>query len=356
MENGRKLFAKIREKGYDGAILYDGISRRWATGFAFDDGFVLVTERDTLMVTDSRFIEAARKQSAPDVRPVRADSPLVERVYEEIRAQGLTSLCFDGCRTTLQQFKNLKERTEGVRISDEPGLCEELRRVKNDREIQAVRTAQSITDAAFTHICGRLHPGMTELEVAAELEYFMRKNGADGIAFETIVVSGRNSSLPHGVPGNVALTPDSFLTMDFGARYDGYCSDMTRTVVLGKADDEMRFIYGTVLNAQKAAIASLRPGAVGKDVDAAARNIIKAAGYGEAFGHSTGHSLGLEIHEDPHASARSNDVFVPGEFLTAEPGIYLEGKYGVRIEDLLLVTPDGAEDLTKSDKRLLEIA
>ena len=355
MENGRKLYAKIAEKGFDGAVFLDEVSQRWLTGFAITDGAVLVTAKETLLLTDSRYVEAARKGVAADVRvALFTRSPLVETAEYASKA-GLKRVCFDGGRLTVSQWKKLETAFGGMALEDLPGACDDLRRVKSPAEIANIRAAQKITDAAFTHICSVLHKGMTELEVAAELEYCMRRAGADGLAFETIAVSGPKSSLPHGVPGNAVLTENAFLTMDFGARYNGYCSDMTRTVVLGRADDEMKELYGTVLRAQEAAIAAVRPGVSGKTVDAAARDIITEAGYGPCFGHSTGHSVGLEIHEEPRASARSEDVFVPGQLITAEPGIYLEGKYGVRIEDLILVTETGFDDLTASDKSLLEL-
>ncbi len=354
MENGRKLFLKLQEKGLDGAILMDEVSQHWVTGFAFTDGIVIVSDKETLMITDSRYIEAARTGVYADVRPVLF-SRRTSEVASYTKEYGMKKVAYDGGRTTVAQLRSLQEACEGVEFVDVPALCDELRRVKTPMEIESIRTAQAITDAAFTHICSFIRPGLTELEVAAELEYFMRKNGADGLAFETIAVSGKKSSLPHGVPGKVVLTENSFLTMDYGARYNGYCSDMTRTVVLGKADEEMKFIYNTVLTAQKAAIAAMKPGMTGKAVDAAARDIIKAAGYGDYFGHGTGHSLGLEIHEAPNSNYRSETPFCVNQFQTVEPGIYLEGKYGVRIEDLVLVTENGCEDLTKSEKSLIEI-
>lgn len=355
MENGRKLYAKLQEKGYDAAILTDEVTQHWASGFAFTDGLVLVTERETLLLTDPRYIEAARSGVYADVRAVLAEKTMLGSAADALREQGVKTLCYDGKRTTVSQLHGMEEAFGGMTLREETGLCDALRKIKSPKEIESIRIAQSITDAAFTHICSVLHVGMTESEVAAELEYFMRRNGADGLAFETIAVSGKKSSLPHGVPGNVPLTENAFLTMDYGARYNGYCSDMTRTVVLGRASDEMKTVYQTVLNAQKAAIAAMRPGATGREVDTAARDLITAAGYGEYFGHGTGHSLGLEIHEGPNSNRRSEEAFVPFELQTSEPGIYLEGRFGVRIEDLLLVTENGCEDLTKSEKRLIEL-
>ncbi len=355
MENGRKLFAELEKKGYDAAILTDEVTQHWASGFAFTDGLVLVTRRETLLITDSRYIEAAKSGVQDDVRVTLFEGSMLQSAANALLEQGVKTLCYDGNRTTVSQLHGMEKAFAGVQLREEKGLCDALRKIKTPKEIEYIRTAQSITDAAFTHICSVLHTGMTELEVAAELEYFMRRNGADGLAFETIAVSGKKSSLPHGVPGKVTLSENAFLTMDYGARYNGYCSDMTRTVVLGKASDEMKNVYQTVLNAQKAAIAAMKPGATGKEVDAAARNLITAAGYGDCFGHGTGHSLGLEIHEGPNSSKRSEEAFVPGELQTSEPGIYLEGRFGVRIEDLLLVTENGCEDLTKSEKQLIEL-
>lgn len=355
MENGRKLFEKIKKRGFDGAVLLDEVSQHWVTGFAFTDGVVIVSSRETLLITDSRYIEAARIGVYADVRPALFERSMADTVAAYAKELGMKNIAFDGGRMTVSKLRDLEKACQDVTFEDVPALCDELRRVKTQTEIENIRTAQSITDAAFTHICSFIRPGLTELEVAAELEYFMRKNGADGLAFETIAVSGKKSSLPHGVPGKIVLTENSFLTMDYGARYNGYCSDMTRTVVLGKADDEMKFLYKTVLNAQKAALAAIKPGVTGREADAAARNIIKAAGFGANFGHGTGHSLGLEIHEAPNSSPRVESVFEAGQFQTVEPGIYLEGKYGVRIEDLVLVTKNGCEDFTKSEKQLIEL-
>ncbi|MBP5230090.1 MAG: aminopeptidase P family protein, partial [Clostridia bacterium] len=261
MENGRKLFAKISEKGYDGAVFTDEISQRWLTGFPSTDGFVLVSGGETLLVTDGRYIEAAKAGVAADTRAVLYGTSIAETIRTYAKNYGWKKICIDGTRMTVAQLERLRGMLEGIEIENLPGACAELRRIKTPREIEAIRTAQSITDAAFTHILTVLNDRMTETQVAAELEYFMRRNGADGTAFETIAVSGKKSSLPHGVPGDVQLTKNAFLTMDYGARYQGYCSDMTRTVVIGKADEEMRHVYETVREAQAAAERALKPGA-----------------------------------------------------------------------------------------------
>ena len=213
--------------------------------------------------------------------------------------------------------------------------------------------AQRITDKAFSEVCGRVREGMTEKELAAELIYCLYKNGGEGLSFDPIVVSGPNTSMPHGVPGDRKLQKGDFITMDFGVLYQGYCSDMTRTVALGYATDEMRRVYDTVLKAQLAGIAASRAGVTGKEVDTAARDVITAAGYGEYFGHSYGHSLGLEIHEAPNCAQRCPQPIPAGAVCSAEPGIYLPGKFGVRIEDVMHLTADGAEILTRSPKNLI---
>ena len=213
--------------------------------------------------------------------------------------------------------------------------------------------AQEITDRAFTEVCGRVREGMTEKELAAELIYCLYKNGGEGLSFDPIVVSGPNTSMPHGVPGDRKLQKGDFITMDFGVIYQGYCSDMTRTVALGYATEEMKQVYQTVLDAQLAGIAVSKAGVSGKAVDAAARDVITAAGYGDFFGHGYGHSLGLEIHENPNCNLRNDDPIPENAVCSAEPGIYLPGKFGVRIEDVVIFEADGCRDITKSPKDLL---
>ena len=220
-----------------------------------------------------------------------------------------------------------------------------------------MRRAQALTDAAFSHILGFLKPSVREIDVALELEYFMRKNGADGIAFHTIAVSGSASALPHGVPRDLPLEK-GFLTMDFGAKVNGYCADMTRTVVIGRADEEMKRLYRTVLAAQNAALEMAVGGVSCRALDLAARGVIDGAGYEGCFGHSLGHGVGIDVHEAPRLSrgAGELEVLVPGNVVTVEPGIYLAGRYGCRIEDMIAINLDGSiENLTKSTKDLIEI-
>ena len=233
------------------------------------------------------------------------------------------------------------------------GRIDALRSVKTEEEQALLARAEAIGDAAFAQICTVLKAGMTEREAAAELEYLLKKNGAQGFSFETIMASGAHSSMPHAVPTDKVIEDGDFVTMDFGCIYEGYCSDMTRTVAIGHADDEQRSVYETVLRAQRAAIDAIRPGMTGEEADAVARAVIQKAGYGSCFGHALGHAVGLAIHEDPRLAPGNETVLEPGMAVTIEPGIYLPGRFGVRIEDLVVITADGCRDLTHSPKELL---
>ena len=228
-----------------------------------------------------------------------------------------------------------------------------FRGVKEDWELDRMRKAQQIADAAFLEVLPRLKTGMTELQAQAELIYCMYKNGAQGLSFDPIVVSGPNTSMPHGVAGDRVIQDGDFLTMDFGVLYQGYCSDTTRTVAFGHVTEEMKAVYHVVLEAQTQAIAATKAGVTGKYVDGVARAVIENAGYGTFFGHGYGHSLGLEIHESPNLNQRNDQPLPAGAVCSAEPGIYLPGKFGVRIEDVTILTADGCENLTKLPKELI---
>jgi Xaa-Pro aminopeptidase len=254
-----------------------------------------------------------------------------------------------------------RERLEAVLtgvalVSGASKLLTELRLYKDAHELAAIAAAQELTDAAFSHILSYLRRGVREIDVALELELFMRRNGAEGLAFDTIAVSGTASALPHGVPRARELE-DGFLTMDFGARFGGYCSDMTRTVVIGRADEEMKRVYQTVLEAQEAALAAARGGISCRALDGVARDIIEGAGYRGCFGHSLGHGVGIDIHEAPRLSpsAKQDEVLCTGHVVTVEPGIYIEGKYGCRIEDMVVVCAGGNRNMTAAPKEMIEI-
>ena len=358
--NGRKIFDDIRKEGYDCALFLDETSQHYLSDFYTTDGAVIISEKETALLTDSRYIEAAEKDKAAgklsdDVIPYLFKTGLYGDIAEYFKNVDAKKVCIDPALISVKQLNLLKEKCENVEFGYISDICLNYRRVKTEGEIEKIKKAQSITDRAFSHILGFINEGRTELEVAAELEYFMRCNGADGLAFETIAVSGKNSSLPHGVPTENKLTMNSFFTMDYGARFGGYCSDMTRTVVPGKADEEMRRIYNTVLTAQSEAMKYIKAGVSCFEADKVARDVITDAGYGQFFGHSLGHSLGLEIHEAPARSPKSKDILAEGNIVTVEPGIYIPDKYGVRIENMVLVTKDGCINLTNSDRSLIEI-
>lgn len=344
------------EHGAQGALFTDGINRRYVSGFPSTEGMALCHADGVALFLDMRYAVSAENAGlAEEVTVIRCTGGISEEVKSFAQDKGINKLIIESTAVTIAELERLKTGLEGIEFVPVNNICGTARQIKTVGEIACIRKAQSITDKCFSHILSFIKRGVTEKEVAAEMEYYMKKNGAEGLAFETIAVSGAKSALPHGVPGDDVLTENAFFTMDFGASYGGYCSDMTRTVVLGKANDEMRRIYNTVLEAQKAGIAAVKDGVYCKDVDAAARNIIAAAGYGDYFTHSTGHSLGLEIHESPACSPKSGDVLRAGMFMTVEPGIYIENLGGVRIEDMVLVTEDGCEDFTSSPKELIEL-
>lgn len=232
-------------------------------------------------------------------------------------------------------------------------MIDALRMVKSESEIEKIKKAQKIAEGAFDDICGFIKPGVTEKEIALRLEHYMLTHGAEGLSFETIAVSGKNTSMPHGVPTDKKIEIGDFVTMDYGALYDGYHSDMTRTVAVGKVSDEQKKVYNTVLEAQKAGLDFIRPGVSGKDADRVSRDIIENAGYGEYFGHSLGHGVGVEIHEKPNLSPSSEFILKKGNVVTVEPGIYVPGKFGVRIEDFAVITENGAENMTHCPKELI---
>lgn len=347
------------------AMIDDGIdyiwvsspeNHRYVTGFNNPDGRVLIGRDETVMLADFRYYEEARRTAREGITVIRPEGRMISGyVADTVGGAGKVRIGYEQSHLTCGELDKLKGAVpegEFVPVGD---IFTELRKVKKPYERECIKKAQVITDAAFSHIVNTLSPGMTELEVAAELEYFMKKSGAEAISFETIAVSGKNSSSPHKTPENRQLEA-GFLTMDFGAVIDGYHSDMTRTVVIGKATAEMRHLYNTVLAAQRAVLDVISAGSGNFAMDKIARDIIDGAGYKGAFGHALGHGVGLEIHEEPTLSPRSDgSVLVPGNVVTVEPGIYIAGKYGCRIEDMVIITEDGAEDITASSKELIEI-
>ena len=335
-----------------GLLLTSRYSRHYGAEFDIAEGAAVVTKNGCRYFTDSRYIESAQNNlKGFEVLDV-AGHGYFKRINDAIADFGVEELWFEENYLTAGEMmayeKNLK-----AKLTPNNAKINGFRGVKEEWELELMRKAQDITDKAFAEVVTHIKPGMTELELQAELIYCMYKNGGTGLAFDPIVVSGPNTSLPHGVACERVIQEGDFVTMDFGASYMGYCSDMTRTVAVGYATEEMKKVYNTVLEAQLAGLAVSKAGVPGQDIDGAARKVIADAGYGEYFGHGYGHSLGLEIHESPSPNARNEEPMPVGAVASAEPGIYLPGKFGVRIEDTCIYLADGIEILTKSPKELM---
>ena len=349
--------AELKNTDADGAIISSGLNIRYLCGFDYTDGYLVILPDSAYLLADFRYIEAARA-AVDDFEIVLPEDTMLSEINHLIKKHGVSTVAIEDGSVTLADFSKMREALDGITLSTgATEILRELRTVKTEQELNIIARAQTVTDAAFEHILGFITPDRTELEVALELEFFMRSHGAEALAFDTIAVSGASSSLPHGVPADKKLSR-GFLTMDFGARVDGYCSDMTRTVVIGKADSDMKRVYNTVLSAQTAALEAIHEGVGCKAADRIARDVIEAAGYEKCFGHSLGHGVGMYIHESPSLSpkAKEDSVLRRGNVVTVEPGIYIEGKYGCRIEDMIAIGHDGKIiNFTKSPKELIEL-
>ncbi len=359
MTHLERLREDLSTSGADGILISSQINQRYLTDFHFSDGYLLITRENAFLLTDSRYIEAA-KNSVKEFTAlsITGGKGMKDTLASLIAEQGIHSLAIEDTSLSCASYKAFSEAFGSCALlSGGSAILTSLRSVKTEKELDRIARAQAITDEAFTHILTKISPSMTEQEVALELEYFMRRRGAEACAFSTIAVSGSASSLPHGVPRPIPLQK-GFLTMDFGARVDGYCSDMTRTVCIGAATEEMKRVYHTVLSAQRAALDQIAEGAFCRKIDAAARGIIDAAGYGANFGHSLGHGVGMLVHESPSLSPKApeDSRLTRGNVVTVEPGIYLEGRFGCRIEDMVAIDLDGSvRNFTKSPKELIEL-
>ena len=339
----------------DGLLLTSRYSRHYGAEFDIAEGVAIVTKAGCRYFTDSRYIESAQNGiKGFEVLEMKRGYNYIQHLNDAIADFGVTKLGFEETYLTVAEYTYYKDNLNAELVPYNKKI-NGFRGVKEEWELELMRKAQKITDKAFSEVITRIKAGMTELELQAELIYCLYKNGATGLAFDPIVVSGPNTSLPHGVAGERVIREGDFITMDFGAQYMGYCSDMTRTVALGFATEEMEKVYNTVLEAQKAGLAVTRAGVPGKEVDAAARKVITDAGYGAYFGHGYGHSLGLEIHESPSPNGANAEPMPENAVASAEPGIYLPGKFGVRIEDVTVFKGDGHENITASPKNLIII-
>ena len=337
----------------DGLLLTSRYSRHYGAEFDIAEGVAIVTKKGCRYFTDSRYIESAENNiKGFEVLGINQFNGYFKRLNEAIQDFGVTTLGYEENYLSVGELMGYEKHLNAKLVPYNQEI-NGFRGTKEAWEIELMLKAQAITDKAFAEVLTRIKPGMTELELQAELIYCMYKNGGTGLAFDPIVVSGPNTSLPHGVAGERVIREGDFVTMDFGASYQGYCSDMTRTVAVGYATEEMKEVYGTVLKAQETAIAATKAGIPGREIDAVARKVITDAGYGEYFGHGYGHSLGLEIHEGPNVNTGNPEPMPAGAVCSAEPGIYLPGKFGVRIEDVTIITEDGVIDITKSPKNLI---
>ena len=351
MNRKDKLLATLPANA-DAMLVTHKKNQYYLSGFEFDDGYLLVTREKSYLITDFRYIEAAKAETNPEFIIVMMDNDPKPLFAQLIAENHISTVAFEESHVSVAELTSLQTMLGNVKMIPSGGIIESLRICKDQSEIEHMITAQRIAEAAFEHILGYINPERTELDVALELEFFMRSHGAKATSFDTIAVSGSASSRPHGIPRPVKLER-GFLTMDFGALYKGYCSDMTRTVCLGKPTDKMRHVYNTVLEGQLAALDAFALGKTGEELDAVARKVIYDAGYEGCFGHGLGHGVGLDIHEAPRVKEGFTIPMAPGHVVTCEPGIYLEGQYGVRIEDMVVFTENGKMNITKSPKELI---
>lgn len=348
LANLRKQFDSL---GIDGMMITNDQNRRYLTGFTGTAGVVLISQTEAKLITDFRYVDQAASQ-VENYEIVLYKGSIFEEIGKQADSAGITKLGFEENHVTYGLFNKYKEKNEAEMIPT-AGVIEEFRMVKNNHEIQIIKQAAAIADAAFSHIINYIRPGLSEIDVNNELEDYMRKQGAVSSAFDIIIASGYRSALPHGVASDKIIEKGDMVTLDFGAYYQGYRSDITRTVAVGEPDQKLREIYDIVRKALSCGIKELRPDLSASDVDALPRESITAQGYGENFGHGAGHGIGLDIHEEPFFSKRSDKLIKPGMVVTIEPGIYIPGLGGVRIEDDLVVTNDGNEVLSQSSKELI---
>ena len=339
----------------DGLLILQPENRRWVSGFTGTSGVVVVGRQgQPVFLTDFRYTQQAGQQ-CQGYEIVRHGQEMAADIKAVLERLQIRRLGFEKNFITVAQHAKWTSEMEGIELVPLEDILLDLRAVKDEEELELLAQAAAIADKAFAHILGFLKPGISERRVALELERHMQDLGAAGTSFETIVASGVRSSMPHGVASEKLLEKNDFITMDFGCVYKGYCSDMTRTVVMGKANPRQKEIYAIVLEAQLAGVQGIRAGISGQEADSLARDIIAAKGYGEQFGHGLGHGVGLAIHESPRAGITSEDILVVNNIVTIEPGIYLPDWGGVRIEDMVVVQEGGCRNLTASPKELIEL-
>lgn len=346
----------LEKTGVEALLITNPYNMRYLSGFRGGEGVLYMSRQSQVLITDSRYTEAASQESSFIIEEYRNGRGMTDILKEYIQRENVRGLGYEDESMVCKSFWNYQNALpmiqEWIPLG---GEVSRLRQVKTEEEIGYLRQAEAIGDMAFSKILTLIRPGMREREIQGELEYQMIRLGASGTSFDTIAASGIHSSMPHAIPTDKKIEPGDFLTLDFGCRYQGYCSDMTRTIVIGKASEKQKEIYQLVLKANLAAESFLRAGMICREVDKIARDIITDGGYGDCFGHGLGHSVGLEIHESPACNTRDTTVLEPNMIMTIEPGIYVPGFGGVRIEDMVVITRDGFENLSHSTKELIEL-
>jgi Xaa-Pro aminopeptidase len=347
-----KLREGLESLALEAIIIWNSKNRFYFSGFTGSAGMLLITKEEQYLITDFRYFDQAKEQ-APGYQYVFIEKSMTETLEAQLKKLGIKRLGFEENYWTYAEYLRLRERADSMKLSLIPAgeLIKELRLIKSEEELEIFRQAAAITDQAFSHVMGVVKPGITEREVAIELEFFMRRKGALGPSFEYIVASGKRGAMPHGVATDKKIVPGELVTIDFGCIYQGYSSDMTRNFIFGQPTDKQVEVYQTVLTAQEKALTEIKAGLNGKEADKLARDIIRA-NFGDKFGHGLGHGLGLDIHEGPTLGPHSDSVLKPGMVVTVEPGIYLSDWGGVRIEDMIVVQEENCEIFTKSPKHL----
>ena len=348
-----KLRTALAENNLDAILITSPINRRYITGFTGSAGAVIISEKNAVFITDFRYTEQAEAQ-AEGFNIIEHKEGIVAEIQKQLKGSNIKRLGFEKDHTTYGQYETYKQSFE-AEVVPVTGLVEGIRIIKTSEEIEVMKKAAKIADDAFLHIQSFIKPGVKEIEVSNELEFFMRKQGAVSSSFDTIVASGYRSAMPHGVASEKEIQSGELVTLDYGALYNGYCSDITRTVAVGEVSDELRKIYNVVLEANLRGVKEIKPGMTGREADAITRDYITEMGYGEHFGHSTGHGLGMEVHEAPGLSHRSDQRLQPGMVVTVEPGIYVAGLGGCRIEDDIVITENGNERLTWVTKEFIQL-
>lgn len=350
----KNLRSKIKKSEADAVLVTKRENYIYLSGFTGTMAYLVITAGKAVLITDFRYTEQASHQ-APGYQIIQYKGSIINALKEVIEENKIEKLAFEDFSMTVQSYTELREKLGIKNFVPFGEAIEELRQIKDEGELETIKRAVEIADETFTYILGSIKPGIAEVELAAEMEYHMKKLGATGPSFETIVASGKRASMPHGVASEKKLEAGDVITLDFGALYNGYCSDMTRTVFLGEPVKELARIYTIVLDAQLKSLEGVKKGRTGKEIDLIARQIIAGAGFGDNFGHGLGHSVGLEIHEEPRLSMKGTKKMKDGMVVTVEPGIYVNGLGGVRIEDMVVVKGDSPVILTTSTKEMIVI-